>query len=162
MMVPPADFAFLVDVATSLKRFEGDNDDLRRWLFTIARRRMIDAFRTRTRRPEDATADLPHEPTAEGADASIERLEWAEEILSRLPPTQAEVVMLRTIVGFSVAEVAELIDKSPGAVRVLAHRGLERVLELLAEQGTVSSKESAENLAGTVTETATAAMVPVQ
>ena len=126
-----------VDVARSLARFEGDDNDLRRWLFTIARRRMIDAFRADARRADEPSAELPAGPAAEGADASIERLEWAEDVLRRLPPVQAEVVMLRVIVGLSVAEVAEIVDKSPGAVRVLAHRGLARVLEILADEGVV-------------------------
>ncbi len=132
-----------VDAAASLRRFQGTDDDLRRWLFTIARRRMIDAFRSRARRPEDAVGDVSGGPAAESADASIERLEWAEDVLAQLPPAQAEVVMLRVIVGLGVAEVARLIDKSPGAVRVLAHRGLERVLEILAEEGRVAADAAA-------------------
>jgi RNA polymerase sigma-70 factor, ECF subfamily len=127
-----------VDVARSLSRFEGDDDDLRRWLFTIARRRMIDAFRADSRRADEPSAELPLGPAAEAADASIERLEWAEAVLRRLPPVQAEVVMLRVIVGLSVPEVAAIVDKSPGAVRVLAHRGLARVLEILADEGVVT------------------------
>ena len=148
-----------VDAATSLKRFDGDTDDLRRWLFTIARRRMIDAFRSRSRRPEHLVAEPPRGTTADSADASIERVEWAEAILRCLPPTQAEVVMLRVIVGLTVTEVAELIDKSPGAVRVLAHRGLQKVLELLAEQGQVTPHKPAEDSLRGVTDTVPLAMV---
>lgn len=127
-----------VDVATGLHRFNGDDTDLQRWLFTIARRRMIDAFRRQRTRPEDLSAQPEIAATEPAADAWIERLEWAEEILQQLPQAQAEVVLLRTVAGFSVDEVAAIVDKSPGAVRVLAHRGLERVLELLAEQSAVS------------------------
>ena len=36
-----------IDVATSIDRFEGDDDEFRRWLFTIARRRNIDDARRR-------------------------------------------------------------------------------------------------------------------
>ena len=131
-----------VDAASSLRRFEGDGDDLRRWLFTIARRRMIDSFRSRSRRPEVAMAEPPARPTPGGADDSVERLAWAEDVLRRLPPAQAEVVVLRIIVGLDVDEVAALIDKSPGAVRVLAHRGHGRVKALLAADGTVPRHET--------------------
>jgi RNA polymerase sigma-70 factor (ECF subfamily) len=117
-----------VDAATSLRRFRGDNDDLRRWLLTIARRRMIDAFRSRSRRPEQVVAEVPNHASAEEIDASFDRVSWATHALSQLPPAQAEVVYLRAVVGYSVAEVAAMVDKSPGAVRVLAHRGLERLL----------------------------------
>ncbi len=131
-----------VDAASSLRRFDGDGDDLRRWLFTIARRRMIDSFRSRSRRPEVAMAEPPARPTTGGAEDSLERLAWAEEVLRRLPPAQAEVVVLRVIVGLDVDEVAALIDKSPGAVRVLAHRGLGRIKALLAADGTVPRRET--------------------
>jgi len=151
-----------VDAASSLQRFEGDNDDLRRWLFTIARRRMIDAFRTRSRRPEEPMAEPPAGAVADGADASIERLEWAEELLRRLPPAQAEVVMLRVIVGLGVGDVAALIGKSPGAVRVLAHRGLEKLLALLAEQGKAAQKNPPGNPTDGVTQTRPMAMVQLQ
>ena len=100
-----------------------------------------------------------HSPTAESADASIERLEWAEDVLRQLPPAQAEVVMLRVIVGLGVSEVARLIDKSPGAVRVLAHRGLERVLEILADQGRVAADAAKKSSAMRVTDETAPAMV---
>lgn len=122
-----------VDAASSLGRFEGDNDDLRRWLFTIARRRMIDAFRSRSRRPEQPIPALSSIKVAVGADVAFEGTEWATRALSQLPPAQAEVVYLRAVVGLTVSEVAAMIDKSPGAVRVLAHRGHERLLMILNE-----------------------------
>jgi hypothetical protein len=53
------------------------------------------------------------------------------------------VVLLRAVAGFSVAEVAQMTDRSPGSVRVLAHRGLQRVLELLAEQDLLPSRLAA-------------------
>lgn len=123
-----------LEVSAGFARFTGDDDGLRRWLFTIARRRMIDAYRRECSRPEELVDSPVVQATAPPADASLERLEWAEEILRQLPPQQAEVVLLRTVAGFTVDEVAAMIDKSPGAVRVLAHRGLERVLDLLAQQ----------------------------
>jgi RNA polymerase sigma-70 factor (ECF subfamily) len=151
-----------VDVASSLRRFEGDNDDLRRWLFTIARRRMIDAFRSRSRRPEQSVAEAPSRVAAEAADAATERVGWAEDVLRRLPPAQAEVVMLRVILGFTVVEVAGLIDKSPGAVRVLAHRGLQNVSRLLTGDGRVSSTGDEENSRTGVTPGSPAAMERVR
>ena len=123
-----------VEVARSLARFEGTGDDFRRWLYTIARRRMIDAFRTDRRRLEDSVEAVPDRRGSDAPEDASDRLEWAEAVLRRLPPNQAEVVLLRIIVGFSVAEVAAITDRTPGAVRVLSHRGLASVLEILAEE----------------------------
>jgi RNA polymerase sigma-70 factor (ECF subfamily) len=40
-------------------------------------------------------------------------------------------VLLRVLAGLDVADVAEILGKQPGAVRVLAHRGLRRLAELM-------------------------------
>ncbi len=47
-----------IDVARGLSRFSGGEDEFRRWLFTIGRRRLTDELRRQTRRPESAVADL--------------------------------------------------------------------------------------------------------
>ncbi|MFN8028120.1 MAG: sigma-70 family RNA polymerase sigma factor [Acidimicrobiia bacterium] len=57
--------------------------------------------------------------------------EEALAIVSTLPPDQAEVVALRTIGGLDVQQVAEVIGKRPGTVRVLAHRGLKNLAKTL-------------------------------
>jgi RNA polymerase sigma-70 factor (ECF subfamily) len=48
-------------------------------------------------------------------------------LVAELPPDQAEVVALRVVGGLEVAEVAKIVGKRPGTVRVLAHRGLRRL-----------------------------------
>jgi RNA polymerase sigma-70 factor (ECF subfamily) len=40
---------------------------------------------------------------------------------------QAEVILLRVVAGLGAESVARLLGKSPGAVRVAAHRGLRRL-----------------------------------
>jgi RNA polymerase sigma-70 factor (ECF subfamily) len=56
-------------------------------------------------------------------------------LLAELPPDQAEVVVLRVVGGLEVAEVARIVGKRPGAVRVLAHRGLRRLAERVEAAG---------------------------
>ena len=48
-------------------------------------------------------------------------------LIATLPRDQAEVVMLRVVAGLDVADVARIVGKSPGAVRVAAHRALRRL-----------------------------------
>jgi RNA polymerase sigma-70 factor (ECF subfamily) len=126
-----------LEVARSLPRFEGDERAFRRWLFTIARRRMIDAFRIGARRREDLPGELPDGGVVELHDEPDAAIEWAERLLRRLPRMQAEVVFLRSVAGLTVAEVAEVTGRSPGAVRVLGHRGLNRLRELLMDEDLV-------------------------
>jgi RNA polymerase sigma-70 factor (ECF subfamily) len=66
--------------------------------------------------------------------------------------------MLRVILGFTVDEVAALIDKSPGAVRVLAHRGLQHVSRLITADGRAPRKGNEGNSPSGVTHEWPAAM----
>lgn len=131
-----------LQVARGLHRFRGDEDGFRAWVFTIARRRRLDAQRTAGRRPrtvgadhaEDALAQLtaPDDPAA-GLDERLST-DAALRLIGALPPDQAEVVALRVVADLEVAEVARLVGKRPGTVRVLAHRGLRRLAEILGER----------------------------
>jgi RNA polymerase sigma-70 factor (ECF subfamily) len=116
--------------------FTGDERALRAWLFTIARARWVDAVRTSTRRPELVTDTPPEQPSADDVQAAVElgfSTDWALSVIATLPPDQAEVVTLRVIGQLDVPEVAELTGKTSNHVRVLTHRGLKRLAQLLGD-----------------------------
>jgi RNA polymerase sigma-70 factor (ECF subfamily) len=123
-----------IDVAAGLARFSGDQAAFRHWLFTIARRRLVD-FRRREMRRRAVLDSLDRSfATAHSLDPELHALDASDtEIalrrVARLPPDQAEVVLLRVLGGLDVAAVAAILDKSPGAVRVLQHRALKRLAE---------------------------------
>jgi RNA polymerase sigma-70 factor (ECF subfamily) len=48
----------------------------------------------------------------------------AVRLLAALPADQAEAVALRVLAGLDTSAVAEMLNKTPGAVRVALHRGL--------------------------------------
>jgi RNA polymerase sigma-70 factor, ECF subfamily len=56
-------------------------------------------------------------------------------LVAELPPDHAEVVALRVLGGLEVAEVARIVGKRPGTVRVLAHRGLRRLAHRVEAAG---------------------------
>jgi RNA polymerase sigma-70 factor, ECF subfamily len=129
-----------VHVVRGLARFRGDEQAWRAWLFTTARRRVIDQARRRSRRPEKALEEalpsqLPISPDA--ADLAIQHIDTrsAMALVAQLPPHQAEVILLRVVAGLDTETVARLVARTPGAVRVAAHRGLRRLAEILAEAG---------------------------
>jgi RNA polymerase sigma-70 factor (ECF subfamily) len=98
-------------------------------LFTLARRRLIDLRRYRARRPVVLTGDPGNLDRRAGDDTPAAALEnmstdAALELIATLPREQAEIIVLRIIACLDVAQVAELVGKKPGAVRVAAHRGL--------------------------------------
>ena len=127
-------------VVRRLATFRGDEQAWRAWLFTTARRRVIDQARRRSRRPEKALEEalpsqFPISPDA--AELAIQYIDTrsALALVAQLPPHQAEVILLRVVAGLDTETVARLVARTPGAVRVAAHRGLRRLAELLAEAG---------------------------
>jgi RNA polymerase sigma-70 factor, ECF subfamily len=127
-----------VTVLRGLTGFRGDEQAWRAWVFTVSRRRVIDQRRRAARRPTAPLAELRAEPlTADAADEAIERLgtRAALAMLTELPPLQGEVILLRVIAGLDTDAVARLVSRSPGAVRVAAHRGLRRLAEIAARAG---------------------------
>jgi RNA polymerase sigma-70 factor, ECF subfamily len=129
-----------VHVMRGLARFRGDEAAWRAWLFTTARRRTIDQARRRTRHPVAPIDDVPLSElpvSADSADAAIERLSTRSAIamLADLPSLQAEVILLRVVAGLDTDAVGRVLGRSPGAVRVAAHRGLRRLAKNLIEAG---------------------------
>ena len=129
-----------VTVVRGLDRFRGGEDAWRAWLFTTARRRAVDAGRRRSRRPESPAAEVRegHWPAvADTADQVLENLATRAAIaaVASLPPLQADVVMLRVVAGLDTETVAQLVGRSPGAVRVAVHRGLRRLAQIMTEAG---------------------------
>jgi len=120
-----------LQIVRDLPTFIGSADGFRGWLFTIARNRAIDAARSRAARPAIPVADISlvdrpavSAPSAESQ--ALERISTDDAIamVAGLPAEQAEMVALRVIAGLDVSVVAEMVGKSPGAVRVSVHRGL--------------------------------------
>lgn len=117
-----------LQVVRDLHKFAGDDEDFRRWLFTVGRHRAIDAARARMRRRVSpaagrldglADAEMVEDQVLDGM--SVKK---AIAMLAGLPQDQAEAVALRVIAGLDTPAVASILGKSPGAVRVALHRGL--------------------------------------
>jgi RNA polymerase sigma-70 factor (ECF subfamily) len=128
-----------INAATGLRRFEGDESAFARWLFTIARRRLVDSRRRSARRRE---VQLSPEALSSGVFDAEWMVEPASEaaiaLLAALPAAYAEIVLLRVVGGFDSGEVAEIVGRKPGTVRVMQKRALERLAEHLAESSTTA------------------------
>lgn len=127
-----------MEAARSLDGFDGPEAAFRGWLFAIARRKLIDRVRYEARRPSSAWD--------EGDDAGPIQRDVAEEVVElddteralalvrTLPADQAEAVLLRVVAGLDYPAVAEVMDRTTGAVRVLVHRGLKRLARDLGDR----------------------------
>jgi RNA polymerase sigma-70 factor (ECF subfamily) len=129
-----------LDVARRIAKFKGGEPEFRGWLFTLARRKVIDKHRYDSRHPESPIGDIEpfDRPSADDTVATaIEDIstEAALALIATLPPDQAEIIVLRVVVGMDATQVARIVGKSPGAVRVAAHRGLRALSTRLAYLG---------------------------
>ena len=134
-----------VQVVRGLAKFRGDEQNWRAWLFTTARRRVVDQTRHQARRPATSLDALPDPTLAEvtsllgpdTADLALDNIDTraAIAVINQLPPLQAEVIVLRVVAGLETERVSRLLGRTPGAIRVALHRGLQRLEDLLAEKG---------------------------
>ncbi len=131
-----------VQLVRNVPRFDGDEAAFRAWAFQVARHRAYDSWRAAGRRPQDATGNVHalHERVFqhEAADAKAIEAAAVEEILGRLSRDQRAVLTLRVLDRFSVEETAQILGRSPGAIRVMQHRAvkvLRNALQPPARQG---------------------------
>lgn len=117
-----------ISVARALGSFEGDGDALRALVFTIARRRAVDHVRKLARTPLPVAGRV-----AESAEDLALGDEVAKAVAEALPEEQAQIVLLRVVGGLSVEEVAAIVGRRPGTVRVLQHRALKRLAKIFPD-----------------------------
>jgi RNA polymerase sigma factor (sigma-70 family) len=93
------------------------------WLFTIARRRLIDLYRQGAPEPLEDPPDV-----AIDLDDALERCESQERLahlLTRLDEDQLELLRLRFSAGLKFSEIALILGKNKGAVKMRLYRTLD-------------------------------------
>jgi RNA polymerase sigma-70 factor (ECF subfamily) len=137
----------LLSAWRGLEKFEG-RASVRAWLYRIATNRSLDALRASQRRSEDQQMPQMPEPTRWSEPVWLEpypdvllegipddapgpeaRYETKEAIalafmvgLQHLPPQQRAVLVLRDVLGYRAAEVAEMLETSEASVNSLLRR----------------------------------------
>lgn len=118
-----------VQALTHLADFDPEGGSFSGWLMTIAHNLSANWFRDQARRrsaPLEAAGD-PAEPrdvfgAVEESDAIVRRIRG-------LPPEQQHLIVLRYVEDLSHAEIARIVGRSEGAVRVQLHRTLQTLRE---------------------------------
>jgi RNA polymerase sigma-70 factor, ECF subfamily len=114
----------------------GSDRSIRPWLFTVARRLVIDANRQRDTRPHEVRY-----PSAASEDMSLEEgfeaVQARDEViraLRSLTPEQREVILYTHYLSMSVAEVAQKLGIPSGTVKSRTYNALRALrVRLLAE-----------------------------
>ena len=123
-------------VSAGLDSFEGGEAGFRAWVFTIARRRIVDHRRKGIRRRTNPVGPEEFEDrvdTGSGTDPTErnDSQEAVDLITATLPPDQAEVILLRVLADLDAETVAGIMGRTAGWVRVTQHRALKRLATAL-------------------------------
>ena len=122
-----------IAVISALPRYRDEGRPFEAFVYRVAANKVADAQRASYR------AAVPHAELPEVVEASAgpEELalrnadaEKARELLSALPETLRELLVLRVAVGLSADETGKALGMSAGAVRVAQHRAMQRLRAL--------------------------------
>ena len=104
--------------------------NLRGWLFRIAHNKAIDHLRHASHQPVE---QLDEHPLAAESELPLEEKELATVALTlflKLAPRQRSCVILKDVMGYSLAEISELLDATVPEIKAALHRGRTRLREL--------------------------------
>jgi RNA polymerase sigma-70 factor, ECF subfamily len=120
-----------------MSSFRWQGKDFGAWLMTIARNLTTDHFKSGRSRLEYACDDLsPHEESMEGPETAVlESLtnQTLLRALTELGEEQQECLVMRFLQGLSIAETAQVLDRSEGAVKQLQLRAVRNLAKRLPE-----------------------------
>ncbi len=106
------------------------------WLMTISHNLVVDFYRTKKDKSylePDVTADNSTPSPERVAEVHLEQQQLRRVIL-QLRGDQQQVILLRFIEGFEFKEIASLLGKSEGAIRVILHRALAALRHILEKE----------------------------
>lgn len=119
----------------------GDAKTLRALLYKIARNSIIDYYREKGGRTVFSLDDEDNRIEVASEDEEPQdRLDKEAEIASikkmlpRLKEEYREVIIMRFVNDLSLPEIAEVMDKTKGNVRVILHRALNALRELIEKE----------------------------
>ena len=119
----------------AIDRFRDEGATFRAWLFRIAHNELANALRSRGRHrtdPLESVGEARSETDPAGLLSLAEEARALRAALAQLPVDRRQVVVLRFMDGLSAREIGEVVGRSEGAVRVLQHRALRQLAEILA------------------------------
>ena len=124
-----------LDAMKGIGRYRDTGAGFRAWLFRVAHNTVSNAMRSRRRRRTEPIPEGWDRPAPNADPATVvARAEEGRRVLRAvrdLPLDRRQVVLLRFVDGLSAAEIGVVLERSPGAVRVLLHRALRDLAERL-------------------------------
>jgi RNA polymerase sigma-70 factor, ECF subfamily len=123
---------------------ESDGRPLRPWLIRIAHNLAANLYRDRSRKPAtsiDESSDLTALHTTEQLVEGRDELSRVLAGVQRLPDDRREALIMRFALGMDNREIARAMDRSDGATKVLIHRAIKQLEELVGDPRKESGDE---------------------
>jgi RNA polymerase sigma-70 factor (ECF subfamily) len=115
-------------------RRESNGRPLRPWLIRIAHNLASNYHRDRARRPEANIEAIEPPSHPHGTERVVEGREELREVmihLDQLPEDRREALIMRFALGMSNREIARALGRTDGATKVLIHRAIKQLEELM-------------------------------
>jgi len=122
----------------ALKQGAGPQQELSAWLYRVAHNLIADYYRRESiRGAVEIDENMPSRaPQTEAAALQREEITRIRQAFQHLPSLQQQVINLRFGEGLSLEEVAQVTEKTVGAVKALQHRAIEALRTMLDEKQT--------------------------
>ena len=116
---------------------ESDGRPLRPWLIRIAHNLAANHYRDRSRRPQSSLEVTEVSEPAREPHTTEELVEGRDELarillnVERLPDERREALIMRFALDMDNREIARALGKTDGATKVLIHRAIRQLEELM-------------------------------
>ena len=121
----------------SISSFTWQGKDFGAWLTTIARNLITDHYKSSRQRLELVVDAVPERSDAgPGPEAEVLAALSSADIMravQTLPPEQRDCVLMRFMEGLSIAETAQVLDRSEGAIKQLQLRAVRNLAKSLTK-----------------------------
>jgi RNA polymerase sigma-70 factor (ECF subfamily) len=122
----------------AIGRYESRGFPFSSWLYRIAHNAVVDHYRTaKHERPLESVVFTLADDSLGPEETLIRKREVSRLLnaLTHLSEEKQELIILRFVEGLSHAQVAQILDKSEEACRVMQHRALARLSAILGRSG---------------------------
>lgn len=122
----------------NLPKYQTTGAPFKTWLLSIARNLVIDDYRKASSRYQLPIEEIENYSADEQSPAEIVEnqifIEQVKIALKELKPIKQDILILRFIVGLPLREVASILGKNIGSIKVIQHRALKELRTIVESQ----------------------------
>ncbi len=123
----------------NIKNYQPKGFPFSSWLYKIARNLIVDYYRTKKVNLDLEDASEKEYDFFSKGDLELDletkiEIEKVKKVILQLPSEQQNLIIMKFIEELSNKEIAQILNKSEGAIRVLQHRALKQLKKILEKQ----------------------------